>query len=153
MADMVSRMESLLTSATGPMSFAVVVPAWTEDSHWPLLVNSPFNRGYIVVNAADHSYCDGAQHVGTASGPSIVSAAPPSDVLYRPAPFDSAVFFLQNEAGHKKWPLTKEAEEELRSAFLQARPPEAMRKMNEDRGVYVPKFKRAATPPVAESES
>ena len=124
---MVSRMDVLLTTATGPMSFAVVVPAWCEDAHWPRLLNSNFNKGYFIVAATEHSYCDGRQH-----GSSI-------DERYRPAPFDTAVFFLQNEEGAKKWPLTSRSKAELIEAFAAAR---TTQESSEVRDTYIPKFKR-----------
>ena len=124
---MVTRMDALLTDATGPMSFAVVVPAWCEDAHWPRLLNSNFNKGYFIVAATEHSYCDGRQH-----GSSI-------DERYRPAPFDTAVFFLQNEEGAKKWPLTSRSKAELIEAFAAAK---TTQRSSEDRDTYIPKFKR-----------
>ena len=74
------------------MSFVVVVPAWKEDAHWSSLINNPFYKGHFVLDAADHSYCDGFQHESTLSSSSTGS-------LYRPAPFDTALFFLQNDQG------------------------------------------------------
>lgn len=129
MVQMVAHMEDLLSSATGPMSFAVVVPAWVDDSHWQLLVCSTFNRGYFTVPAAEHSYCDGGQHEN-----SIVEK-------FRPAPFDTAVFFLQNTAGSEKWPLSAESELKLRNAFAEARPSAETLKNQQDRGLYSPKSK------------
>ena len=80
--------------ASGPMSFVVVVPAWKEDAHWSSLINNPFYRGHFVLDSSDHSYCDGFQHESTLSSSS-------SGSLYRPAPFDTALFFLQNDAGNE----------------------------------------------------
>ena len=129
MVQMVARMEHLLSAATGPMSFAVVVPAWVEDPHWDLLTSSRFNRGHFTVAAAEHSYCDGGQHEN-----SIIQD-------FRPAPFDTAVFFLQNDAGSEKWPLSVESEARLRSAFAEAKPSPETLKNQRDRGLYVPKSK------------
>ena len=128
------RMEALLRAATGPMSYAVVVPAWTSDPHFPRLLTSPYCTGHVVVAAADHAYCDGHQHESSlASGTH----------LYRPAPFDTAVFFLQNEAGRARWPLTAAAEADLRRAFQEAQPPaEFVRRQAENGGLYVPKGRR-----------
>jgi phosphorylated CTD-interacting factor 1 len=129
MVQMVDRMERLLAKATGPMSFAVVVPAWVEDPHWERLTSSSFNRGQFTVAAAEHSYCDGGQHEN-----SIVQD-------FRPAPFDTAVFFLQNVAGSEKWPLSVESEARLRSAFAEAKPSEEILRNQRERGLYVPKSK------------
>ena len=127
MVQMVLRMDLLLAAATGPMSFAVVVPAWTEDAHWPLLLNSNFNMGHFVVTAAEHSYCDGRQHDNSI------------DEKYRPAPFDTAVFFLQNNQGAEKWPLTSDSKAELKKAFAAAKP---SKESMQGKGIYIPKFKR-----------
>lgn len=129
MVQMVNHMEHLLAKATGPMSFAVVVPAWVEDPHWEQLTSCGFNRGHVTVAAADHSYCDGGQHEN-----SIVQD-------FRPAPFDTAVFFLQNAAGCEKWPLSSGSEERLRTAFAEAKPSEETLRNQRDRGLYSPKTK------------
>jgi phosphorylated CTD-interacting factor 1 len=129
MVQMVDRMEHLLAAATGPMSFAVVVPAWVEDPHWERLTSSAFNRGQFTVAAAEHSYCDGGQHEN-----SIVQD-------FRPAPFDTAVFFLQNVAGSEKWPQSVESEARLRSAFAEAKPSEETLRNQREKGLYVPKSK------------
>ena len=129
MVQMVEKMEQLLERATGPMSFAVVVPAWVEDEHWPRLLNSPDNKGYFIIPASDHSYCDGRQHDNSI------------DERYRPAPFDTAIFFLQNKKGAKKWPLTPDTESSLREAFSSARPSQETILNQQNKGIYVPKFK------------
>ena len=127
------RFEALLRVATGPLSFAVVVPAWTSDPHYPRLLASPHCAGHLVVHAADHAYCDGHQHESSLAGGAH---------LYRPAPFDTAVFFLQNAAGRARWPLTPAAEADLRRAFQDAKPAEELLRRQADKGLYVPKGRR-----------
>jgi hypothetical protein len=51
---MVRHIEALLAGSSGPMSFSVIVPAWTDDAHWPIVTGSRFNRGSVVVAAPDH---------------------------------------------------------------------------------------------------
>jgi Phosphorylated CTD interacting factor 1 WW domain len=126
MIKMVKHMEQLLGAATGPMSFAVVVPAWEDDTHWPLLVGSAFTTGSFTVLAADHSYCDGGQHENSLAE------------KYRPAPFNTAVFFLQNKLGSELWPVTPASEGALRSAFTAARASEEALQNQRSRGLYVP---------------
>jgi Phosphorylated CTD interacting factor 1 WW domain len=126
MIKMVKHMEQLLSAATGPMSFAVVVPAWEDDAHWPLLVGSAFTTGSFTVLAADHSYCDGGQHENSLAE------------KYRPAPFNTAVFFLQNKLGSELWPMTPASEGALRSAFAAARASEEALQNQRSRGLYVP---------------
>ena len=129
MIKMVKHIEQLLSAATGPMSFAVVVPAWEDDAHWPLLVGSAFTTGSFTVLAADHSYCDGGQHENSLAE------------KYRPAPFNTAVFFLQNKFGSELWPLTPASEGALRSAFAAARASEEALQNQRSRGLYVPASK------------
>ena len=62
MSAMVDHMHELLRDATGPMSFVVIVPGWLEDPAWMALSASPFKRAFFLVAAADHGFCDGAQH-------------------------------------------------------------------------------------------
>jgi len=62
MSAMVDHMHELLRDATGPMSFVVIVPGWLEDPAWMALSASSFKRAFFLVAAADHGFCDGAQH-------------------------------------------------------------------------------------------
>lgn len=87
----------------------MAVPAWKEDTHWDMLVNSTYAKGYFIIKADDHSYCQGSQYVRT------------HEDKYRPAPFDTAFFFMQNQEGSLKWPLNDESEGKLRNAFKSAR--------------------------------
>jgi phosphorylated CTD-interacting factor 1 len=86
MEAMVTHLEALLAAAAaGPLSFAVVVPGWTEVPSWAALQASRHLRRTVLVAKADHGYCDGAQHQ--------------RQDRFRDAPYDTAVFFLQNQAG------------------------------------------------------
>jgi phosphorylated CTD-interacting factor 1 len=86
MEAMVTHLEALLAAPdSGPLSFAVVVPGWTEVPSWAALSSSLFLRRTLLVAKADHGYCDGAQHQ--------------RQDRFRDAPYDTAVFFLQNAMG------------------------------------------------------
>lgn len=127
---------SFATGATesDPMSFAVILPHWANDGFWAKYMSSPYYAGHIVVAAHDHTYCDGAHHSGSRGA---------AGGRHRPAPFDTAVVFLQNAEGRRLWPLNDESEAELRRAFLQARglvSDEFISKLTE-RGLYTPKKK------------
>lgn len=99
----VEHAEELLSSSKGPMSFAIFVPAWKKVACWDQLVRSKWLRGPIEEIAAhEHAFCDGAQHKAASH--------------YRPSSFDTAVAFLQNDAGASRWPVTTEFLEELRAA-------------------------------------
>jgi hypothetical protein len=62
MSAMVTHMHELLRDATGPMSFVVIVPGWLDDPAWAALTASSFKCAFFLVAAADHGFCDGAQH-------------------------------------------------------------------------------------------
>ena len=130
MVSMLHRIESLLKSATGPMSFIVIVPAWEEDPHFNAFKSSSFQRGYVRISASDHCYCEG-------------SAYNRKD-KFRPAPFDTAVFCLQNEEGRRQWPFSLKAENELRAAFAADQPSEKWKARADHAGLYVPKGRRAS---------
>ena len=117
-------MHALLAAAAGPMSFAVVVPGWLEDPGWRRLQASPYRRRLVLLSRADHGFVDGAQHQ--------------RQDRYRPSPFDTGVFLLQNDAGAAAWPLSAEAEAELRAAFAQAVPSPAAMLRRRRAGLYIP---------------
>ena len=119
-----AHMHALLAAAAGPMSFAVVVPGWLEDPGWRRLQASPYRRRLVLLSRADHGFVDGAQHQ--------------RQDRYRPSPFDTGVFLLQNDAGAAAWPLSAEAEAELRSAFAQAVPSPAAMLRRRRAGLYMP---------------
>ena len=114
--------ESLLAAAThadallktaetqgGRLSIVVVVPAWRDVPMWKALDESPFKRGEtLVVPASEHGFCDGAQH-----------CRPPRE-RHRVSSYDTGVFFLQTEAGARRWPVTDEIRAELTAAMKQA---------------------------------
>ena len=58
--------EALLDAAEGSgdrLSFVVVVPAWKDVPMWEALDGSKHKRGEVmIVPAAEHGFCDGAQH-------------------------------------------------------------------------------------------
>jgi len=86
MEAMAAHLEALLAAPdSGPLSFAVVVPGWTEVPSWAALSSSSYLRRTLLVAKADHGYCDGAQHQ--------------RQDRFRDAPYDTAVFFLQNAEG------------------------------------------------------
>jgi hypothetical protein len=108
MSEMVKHMESLLRAAPGALSFAVIVPSWPEVVAWKRLQKSKWRYAGFTVAAADHGFCNGAQHE--------------SRDRYRPSSFATEMIFLQNEAGAARWPVTADIETEIRNAFSQALP-------------------------------
>jgi phosphorylated CTD-interacting factor 1 len=96
------------------MSFVVVVPAWRDAEAWRALDASPFNRRVLVVARDEHGFCDGAAHQRRDR--------------YRDSPYDTALFFLQNDAGAAQWPASDGALDAVRRAMALALPTAAMRK-------------------------
>ena len=85
------------------MSFVVVVPAWRDAEAWRALDASPFNRRVLVVARDEHGFCDGAAHQRRDR--------------YRDSPYDTALFFLQNDAGAAQWPASDGALDAVRRAM------------------------------------
>jgi len=103
MSAAVRHAEILLEDSKGPMSFAIFVPAWQQVACWDQLKRSTWRRGDVeVVTANEHVFSDGNQHKATDQ--------------FRPSSFDTAVAFLQNEAGAQRWQVCPELIAELREA-------------------------------------
>ena len=62
---MVGHMEQLLGASSEPLSFVVFVPEWREPAPNALvrLEASPFKRRQVVVQALEHEYRHGFQHM------------------------------------------------------------------------------------------
>ena len=87
MEAMAAKIDKLLRSASGGLTFIVIVPAWTQLPFWDSLASSEWLRAPVkLLAAADHGYCDGAQHQRR------------PDERHRPSSFDTGVFLLQNAA-------------------------------------------------------
>ena len=96
-------------AAGGRLSFVVVVPAWKDVPMWEALDGSKHKRGEVmIVPAAEHGFCDGAQH-----------CRPPAE-RHRVSSYDTGVFFLQTTAGARRWPVTEEIRSELRDGMKAA---------------------------------
>ena len=127
MLAMCHRIETLLSTASGPMSFVVIVPGWTDDPAWIKLCASKYKRAMWLIACQDHGFCDGAQHQRQDS--------------YRESPYDTGVFVLQNAAGAKRWPSADpQIERELREAMSRAIPTDMMklRRLRDARGMGGP---------------
>ena len=97
MLAMARRIDSLLSGTDEPLSFVVIVPAWRGLAFYRVLKGSEHTRVQTEVRAADHSFCDGAQHE---KGQHRWTSR------FRPSSFDTGVFVLQNDAGNRAWPTT-----------------------------------------------
>lgn len=86
---MVFRVEELLAAAgSHALSFVLVIPAWKQVAAWQQAHNSEWHTGTMIIPAAAHGYCDGAQHQRRE--------------LYRPSSYDTAIVVMQNPAGAKR---------------------------------------------------
>lgn len=134
--------EELLGAAAAggrALSFAVIVPGWTECEAWRRLTASAHLRDRLLVARGDHGFCDGAAHQRRDR--------------YRESPYDTAVFFLQTDAAARRWPVDAAGLGELRAAMAEGKPTAAMQLRHDKagrgtddtaRGVYKGK-KRNAT--------
>eukprot|EP00117_Sycon_ciliatum_P001924 scpid53179/ scgid2600/ Phosphorylated CTD-interacting factor 1 len=105
---MVDHMEALLSATERPLSFNIVIPEWREPPTRGAVKmdRSKFLRSHSVLPARDHVYRSGKQHLITSTRQLNFTAS-----------FGTEVFFLQNEAGKRKWPVTDAKMDALRKAF------------------------------------
>lgn len=104
---MCNRIEKVLSDhSLPPFMFIVFVPAWQESQGWQALSNASSLIHHLFLSQKDdvHYYCEGTQHRRLKG-------------RYRVASFDTSVFFMQNQAGKKKWPITEEMLQQLKDAF------------------------------------
>jgi len=109
---MSEHIDELLAKATGPMSFAVVVPDWPRVAALEALSRSPWLRRSWALTAEEHGFVDGRQHE--------------SREHFRPSSFGTRFFILQNDLGAKKWRATAGVEAALNAAMRQAKPAKSL---------------------------
>ncbi len=91
---MAAAMDAALARATRhrrPLSFIVIVPAWSEKKACARLERSPHLRRSLVAPNRRHEYTEGAQH------------RRPVGRLRR-STCDTAIYFLQSDEGAAAWP-------------------------------------------------
>merc|ERR1712203_880809 len=76
-----------------PLSFVFVFPGWSESQAFQQLDKSLYLTSKVLIAASEHGYVSGAQHQ--------------RKDRYLDAPYDTAVFVLQNSAGRNKWPIKR----------------------------------------------
>jgi hypothetical protein len=121
------KLERILTHPKAQaLSFLVVVPVWGTAGvgYVEQLEASQFAVAKARIAAADHSFCDGAQH-----------KAPRTDNL-RPSSWDTAVVVLQNAAGARSWPIQGEQLERTFCAALRRSAAATTLRDWEQRGVH-----------------
>lgn len=97
MNEMAAKIERMLSSSERwPVSFVVIVPAWTDCLGIKTMTNSQFLRPHakyvLRLEKKKHNYRPGMQHR--------------TDHVEQPSNVDTLVFFLQNDAGARRWPVT-----------------------------------------------
>ncbi|KAL7990152.1 hypothetical protein Chor_010506 [Crotalus horridus] len=104
---MVTHFEKLLEGSSEPLSFIVFIPEWRDPPPTSLtrMEQSRFKRQQLVLPAFDHEYRSGAQHLCK------------KEEMYYKAVHNTAVLFLQNNAGFSKWEPTQERLHELLTAY------------------------------------
>jgi len=127
---------------TVPLMFVIFVPSWSESAGWKTLSSSPHLTKHILLSQKDdvHYYSEGTQHRRTLD----------NGGSYRIASFDTSVFFLQNKAAKKKWPLLEEDDSDdetrLKAAF-------AMNTKDEEKKAVLKKKKTSPKSSVKSKES
>ena len=109
---MAHHIEKILTNFANrddvPFSFSVIVPAWMDCEGIIVMTNSAYLRPHpkyvLRLEKRKHNYRPGMQHRTT-------HEEQPSNV-------DTLVFFLQNNAGAKKWPVTTALAETLKAKLI-----------------------------------
>jgi hypothetical protein len=87
----------------GALMFTVIMPAWEGHACWARLERSRFTARRVLLLAAEHGFCEGAQHNRANR--------------YRAASTATSVFFLQSERARQRWPVSDASIAALRAAF------------------------------------
>jgi phosphorylated CTD-interacting factor 1 len=105
----------LLESSDRPLSFVVFVPEWTDTRYGRIMHpdNCKFCVGHFLADKDHHRYVTGLQHLA-------VNSINKTNHRYWTLPFPTHVYFLQNEAGRSKWPVTKDITTELKKIMESA---------------------------------
>ncbi len=111
---MTGHIEMLLAGTAQPLSFAVVIPAWSHTDGWRQLNGSSFRRVHVLLSQREHGYTEGSQQWRKGK--------------FRISTCDTSVFVLQNAAGMSKWPIPPTFEADIRAAFVSKHETIAQRK-------------------------
>jgi len=100
---MADHMKKVLESSVRPLSFVIFLSNWEDAAGFISLNRSPYMRQTAVVPSTEHAYITGSQHVDSQHVFKAVHA--------------TRVFFLQNDEGQSKWPVTPEKIHKLLASF------------------------------------
>ena len=108
MDKMAIRLEKLLSQSQLPLSFVVFVPDWqTPPADFIIQMGkSKFLRSDFVLKGRQYSYVSGNQHHTSEEDRFFI------------LPMDTHLYILQNDAGNKKWPVTKEKVQLFENSLL-----------------------------------
>eukprot|EP00055_Hartaetosiga_balthica_P018224 m.130825 g.130825 ORF g.130825 m.130825 type:complete len:716 (-) comp9473_c0_seq8:1265-3412(-) len=100
----------ILEDTDSAVSIVFVSPNWTDPpcAGLHMLESSAFTRHRFVAPRSKHSYVSGAAHFASGTERNAINVLPR---------FGTAVFVLQNEAGMRAWPCTKDVFWNIRKAF------------------------------------
>jgi hypothetical protein len=109
---MADRIEWILeTHSNVPLSFVVIVPAWTNCHAIDLMTDSRFHRprpgSQVVLPRKQHDYRPGMQHR--------------TEFAQQTSYIDTLLFFLQNDLGAAKWPVNDKIGLELKEKLYETR--------------------------------
>ena len=93
---MAKRLDEILAQQESPLSFIVFVPEWRTPvaEYHKIMDISIFNRKTVLIKGNQHAFVVGDQHTAASR--------------YFNLPFNTQVYFLQNESGAVTWPVTEE---------------------------------------------
>jgi hypothetical protein len=109
MIKMIAHLETLISSTSLPLSFAVIVPYWTDSQAIQRL--EQIANAKIILEPQQHFFTSGIAHMDTAQSESNRLSGE------YPAVHATLVAFVQNVSGSEKWPASPEKLDRLRSAF------------------------------------
>jgi phosphorylated CTD-interacting factor 1 len=103
----VKHIEKILAASDSALSFVIIVPGWDDESceSFQLTKKSKFLREHLTFHKRDHYYKNGMQHRAQASD------------VYQPSSCSTFVFFMQNDKGAARWPISAQGLHALRKAF------------------------------------
>lgn len=94
---------ALILELPVPVTFAVILPTWTDNASYEWMRKSTYTRLHVVLQANRHEYVDGNQHTNARK-----------TMLAR---FSSSCFIVQNSLGSAQFPVDAAKERRLTASF------------------------------------
>ena len=99
------KINGVMKATGNPLMFVVFVPVWADSPGYQALLELECLSEHQVFKAGKHWYAEGTQHRRKES--------------FRVASFDTSVFFYQNSAAKKRWPISEQFVAALKAAFAE----------------------------------